>query len=110
MSEFFNSTIVRETMKELEDMRDKLIESILELPYYGIQAQKEYLQLLRDFLEKQKVLLFRMSLSDDPEAVATKNEVLKTVNLLGWEEGEHIEFYFEKLEDLILAIEKSLGL
>ena len=110
MSEFFNSTIVRETMKELEDMQVNLIMKVLEIPYCSSLEQKEYLQLMKDFLEKQKVLLFRMSLSDDPEAVATKNEILDSVKIFDWMEGQSMDVYFERLEKSIIDIENSLGL
>jgi len=109
-NEFFDSQIVKETMEELEDMQVKLIMNVLELPYYNQIEQKEYIQLLKDFLEKQKVLFFRMSLSDNPEAQATKNEIIESLQIFGWMKGQSLEAYFEKLEKSITDIAKSLEL
>jgi len=88
VSEFFNSEMVRLAMNELEELQCKLLTSIFDIPYSSNEEKKEYLQLMRDFLEKQKVLLFRMSLSDDPEAQATKNKVLESARLFGLKEDQ----------------------
>ena len=110
MSEFFDSELVRETLSELEEMQGKLLMQIFDIPYSSNNEKKEYLQLMRDFLEKQKVLLFRMSLSDDPEAQATKNKVLESARLFGLREDQSMDEYFKMLENPIKMIEKSLDL
>ena len=108
MNEFFDSELVRETMNELEEMQSKLLMHIFDIPYYSNNEKKEYLQLMRDFLEKQKVLLFRMSLSDDPEAQSTKNRVLESARLFGLREDQNMEDFFKMLENPIKELEKSL--
>ena len=110
MSDFFDSEIVKNTMIELEEMQDKLFLHIFEVPYYSVTKKKEYLQLMRDFLEKQKNLLFRMNLSDDPEAQITKDRILESAKLFGLGEDQTIDDFFERLELPIKKIEESLGL
>lgn len=110
MSDFFNSEMVKTTMNELQEMQDKLLLDIFDIPYYSIEKKKEYLQLMRDFLEKQKVLLFRMSLSDDPEAKLIKEKILHSARLFGLKEGEGMDDFFKMLENPIKMIEKSLEL
>ena len=108
MSEFFDSEMVRETMNELEEMQYKLLMQIFDIPYASNEEKKEYLHLMRAFLEKQKVLLFRMSLSDDPEAQATKNKVLESAKLFGLKEDQGMDEFFKLLENPIKELEKSL--
>lgn len=108
MSEFFDSEMVRTTMSELGDMQEKLIMHVFDIPYYSNKEKKEYLQLMKDFLEKQKVLLFRMSLSDDPEAQITKDRVLQSAKLFGLKEGQGMDEFFQMLENPIKELEKSL--
>ena len=110
MSEFFDSELVRGTMSELEEMQTKLLMHVFDVPYFSNNEKKEYLQLMRDFLEKQKVLLFRMSLSDDPEAQATKNKVLESARLFGLREDQSMEDFFKMLENPIKELEKTLDL
>jgi peptidase E len=110
VSDFFNSEMVRDTMDELEKMQEKLLMCVFEVPYYTKEEKKEYLQLMKDFLEKQKVLLFRMSLSDDPEAQITKEKILESAKLFGLKEGQGMDDFFEMLEHPIKMIEETLNL
>lgn len=110
VSDFFNSEMVRDTMDELEKMQEKLLMCVFEVPYYTKEEKKKYLQLMKDFLEKQKVLLFRMSLSDDPEAQITKDKILESAKLFGLKEGQGIDDFFEMLEHPIKMIEETLNL
>lgn len=110
MSEFFSSDIVRETMHSLADMQDKLITQIIYLPYFTDVQKKEHLQLMKSFLEKQKILYFRMSLSNDPEAIATRNAVIESAKLFGLLENQGMVEFFDLLTASIDKLEKSLDL
>lgn len=107
MSEFFDSEIVRQTMKELEEMQDKLLMQIFDIPYCSNEEKKEYIQLMRDFLEKQKLLLVRMSLSDDKEAQETKARIFKSAKLFGLRDGQSMNDFFDMLERPIKELEKT---
>jgi hypothetical protein len=110
VSEFFESDIVRQIMEELGDMQEKLMLQIFQVPHYSLEERKEYLQLIKDFLEKQKLLFVRMSLSDDPEAQETKEKILESARMFGLKQGQGIDEFFKSLEVPIKEIEKSLGL
>lgn len=107
MSEFFNSDTVKATMDELQEMQNRLIMYIFDIPYASKQEKKEYIKLMREFLEKQKLLLFRMSLSDDPEAKITKEKILESAKLFGLKEGQNMNDFFEMLEAPINELEKA---
>ena len=110
MSDFFDSDIVKETIDELQEMQDKLLVNIFNVPYYSIEEKKEYLKSMKDFLEKQKNLLFRMSLSDDPQAQSIKEKVLEAASLFSLKEIQNMDEYFKMLDNPIEMIEKSLDL
>jgi len=110
VSDFFDSDIVKQTMRELEEMQEELIMHIFHVPNYSLEEKKQYLQLIKDFLEKQKLLFLRMSLSDDPEAQATKDKILESARMFGLKKGQGIDQFFKNLEVPIREIEKSLGL
>ena len=97
-------------MGELDDMQKELFLHIFNVPYYSNEEKKAYLQLMRNFLEKQKVLLFRMSLSDDPEAQLTKARVLESAKLFGLKDNQGMDEFFQLLENPIKELEKSLEL
>lgn len=108
MSEFFDSEMVKTIMSELEEMQEKLLMQVFDIPYYSTEEKKEYIQLMRDFLEKQKLLLVRMSLSDDKEAQETKDRIFKSAKLFGLKEGQSMNDFFEMLERPIKELEKTL--
>lgn len=110
MSDFFNSEMVRDTMIELEKMQREIFTKVFDIPYLSEEEKKDYLKLIREFIEKQKLLFFRMSLSDDPEAQETKDLILESAKMMGLQKGQTMNDFFKMLEKPIQDIEKSLGL
>lgn len=108
MSDFFKSEIVRETMEELADMQHELVQQVFQLPFLDKEGKKKHLELMHGFLEKQKILFFRMSLSDDPEAQETKDKILESAKALGLKEGQGMDEFFKLLEDTLTRLENTL--
>ena len=110
MSEFFNSNIVKDIMEELADMQKDLIMQTLYIPYMTIEQKKSHLKLMKDFLDKQKLLFFRMTLSDDVEAQNVKSEILKSAQTFGIVNGDSTDDFFDALEKTIDGLAKILNL
>lgn len=108
MSIFFDSELVREDLKELEKMQKKLFQDMVYIPFYDDEQKKQHLILMKDFLSKQRLFIFRLSLSDDPEAIETKERLLNSVEILGFDKTQGFDHFFEILENTINGIEKSL--
>lgn len=108
MSEFFSSKIVKETMEELAEMQRELIQQVLYLPYMTKEQKKEHLQLMKDFLEKQKILFFRMTLSDDPEAKDVQKEIMRNAKMFGILEDDNTQKFFNTLDKTIDGLAKIL--
>ena len=90
MSRFFESEMVRDTVMDLEKMQQQLAKDMYLIGTYSKEQKQDHLKLLKAFLEKQKLFFFRVSLSDDPDAVMIKEKVLEaprclvTANLMVW--------------------------
>ncbi len=110
MSEFFDSELVQQTMIELEELQKELLLKIFDIPYCSREEKREYIKLMREFLEKQKLLMFRMSLSNDPEAQETKERILESAKVFGLKDNQGMNDFFEMLERPIDEIEKSFGI
>ena len=69
MSGFFESEVVRNAIKEMEELQQEIIERTMSLHLLMTPEQKrEHVDLMKTFLEKQKNLYFQnLTLSDDPE-------------------------------------------
>ena len=108
MSRFFDSDVVRESLKELDDLQKEIFHEMLELPLISREKKKEHLGKMKLFLEKQKNFIFRISLSDDPDAIEMKNTILESAQMFGIGPVNNVSILFEKLEKSIDALEKSL--
>lgn len=108
MTKFFDSEMVRESIQELDEIQQELFSSIMDIPFANDNGKKEHLDLMRQFLEKQKLFIFRMSLSDDPEAVEMKEKILESARLFGLEEGGGVDEFFKLMESQIDYLEKTL--
>ena len=54
MSGFFQSEIVREAIKEMEELQQKIIEETFKAPIMTKEQKKEHIELMKTFLEKQR--------------------------------------------------------
>ena len=106
--EFFDSEVVRESVAELDKLQKELFESVMTLPFAEEDAKREQLDLMREFLEKQKLFIFRLSLSDDPEAVEMKERILESAQLFGLQEGQGINEFFDLMQSQIDYLEGTL--
>lgn len=109
MSDFFSSSVVKQSMKELGELQEELATQIFLIPFFSKEEKRAHLDLMKVFLEKQKNLFFRMSLSDDPEALETKNKILESAKMLGLKEGQGINEFFELLETTITRLDEQIN-
>ena len=108
MTRFFDSEMVRKSVLELEEIQQKLFEQVLNLSFYDNNGKKEHLELMKEFLEKQKLFIFRLSLSDDSEAIEMKKRIIDSAKLFGLAEDGTVNDFFEMLESNIESLEKTI--
>ena len=105
MSGFFESEIVRDAIKEMEQLQQQIIEETFKAPMMDKDQKKQHVDLMRTFLEKQKNLYFRVSLSDDPEALEMKQRIQDAAEFLGFE-GNNINELFSEMENTLDRLDK----
>jgi len=105
VSGFFESEIVREAVKEMEQLQQKIIEDTFKAPIMSREQKREHVELMRTFLEKQKNLYFRLSLSDDPEALEMKQRIQDAAEFLGFE-GNNVNDLFSEMEETLNRLDK----
>ena len=105
MSGFFQSEIVREAIKEMEELQKQIMEDTFKAPMMSKEEKKDHVELMRSFLEKQKNLYFRLSLSDDPEALEMKQRIQDAAVFLGFE-GNNVNELFEEMENTLDRLNK----
>jgi len=105
VSGFFQSEIVREAIKEMEELQQKIIEETFKAPMMNREEKREHVELMRTFLEKQKNLYFRLSLSDDPEALEMKERIQDAAKFLGFD-GNNVNELFAEMENTLDRLDK----
>ena len=108
MTEFFRSAQVRAALAELAEIQDDLAHTMSNPRILSDEEKKDYVRKLKLFLEKQKLFFFRVSLSDDPEAVQVKDHILDTAQMFGFKEMTGMDKFFQQLDDTIKKVEKDL--
>ena len=108
MSGFFNSELVRNDIKELEKLQKKLYQDMMYVPFYDKEQKREHLILMKKFLEKQKLFIFRLSLSNDPEVIEIKEHMLDSVEFLGFDKKKGFDSFFKMMDRTINGLVKSL--
>jgi hypothetical protein len=105
VSGFFQSEIVREAIKEMEELQQRIIQDTFKAPLMSKEEKKEHVELMRTFLEKQKNLYFRLSLSDDPEALEMKERIQEAAEFLGFK-GNNVNQLFSEMENTLKRLDK----
>ena len=105
MSGFFQSEIVREAIKEMEELQQRIIQDTFRAPIMSKEEKKDHVELMRTFLEKQKNLYFRLSLSDDPEALEMKERIQDAAKFLGFD-GNNVNELFTEMENTLSRLDK----
>ena len=101
MSEFFDSEIVQDELREINDLQQEIYGNLTDFPTLPDEKKKEHILKLTDLLERQRVMYTRLSLSDDPEAKALKKQLEMSVVMLGFPEGTDISVLFSGMKQTI---------
>ena len=109
MSDFFKSDQVQNSIMELTMLQQQLATEMPYLPRMNYNQKVEHLTTLKTFLEKQKLFFFRISLSNDKEAIEMKERLMDASKLFGvHDEINSMESFFHKLDKTIKELEESI--
>jgi len=68
------------------------------------ETKMEHVEKLQNLLEKQKVMYTRLSLSDDPKAVEMKENLRKSVALMGFPPETDLHLLFDSMDKTIQSL------
>ena len=108
MSKFFDSEIIQEEIEEINELQKMLYSNVMQFPSMERVDKIEHIDLLTELLEKQKVMYTRLSLSDDPEAVKMKEQLHKTIPLMGFPRGTDMNLLFEGMRETISKLKDNI--
>ena len=106
MSDFFESEIVREEMEDIHELQQEIYGQLMNINDLPHEKKKEHIDQLMELLDKQRVMYTRLSLSDDPKAIELKNQLQKSVVLMGFPEDTDIRTLFDHMYDTIKSLDQ----
>ena len=104
MSDFFDSEIIQEELKEINDMQEKIYGSLFGFGMMSKEEKLEHIDILTNLLEKQRVMYTRLSLSDDPKAIEMKENLVKSVAMVGFPKETDINVLFNSMNATIESL------
>ena len=108
MSDFFKSDIIQEELEEINHLQEQIYGSILTFGVMDNETKKEHVEKLQTLLEKQRIMYTRLPLSDDPEAVEMKENLRKSVALMGFPPDTDMQVLFDSMNQTIESLKQYL--
>ena len=108
MSDFFDSEIIQEELNEINRLQEKIYGSLFSFSMMSKEDQLEHINILTNLLEKQRVMYTRLSLSDDPKAVEMKENLRKSVAMMGFPPETDMTMLFSSMNATIEALKKHV--
>jgi|TARA_B100000900_G_scaffold282077_1_gene241369 hypothetical protein len=108
MSDFFESDIIQEELKEINDLQEKIYTTAMSFGTMSRDDKIEHIEMLQNLLEKQQVMYTRVSLSDDPKAVEMKENLQKSVLMMGFPPSTDIKTLFDSMNTTIETLKQHI--
>ena len=106
MSDFFESEIIQEELKEINTLQERIYGSLFGFGTMSREDKLEHIDILTDLLERQKVMYTRLSLSDDSKAIEMKENLRKSVAMMGFPPETDLTMLFNSMNATIEALRK----
>ena len=104
MSNFFDSEIIQEELKEINTLQEEIYGSLLAFSSMDRDARIDKVDKLAMLLEKQREMYTRLSLSDDPQAVEMKENLRKSVAMMGFPPETDLNLLFDSMNKTIESL------
>ena len=105
---FFDSDIVQEEMKEIQALQNKVYSNVWTFANMNDKDKLEHIDALERLLHKQQILYKRVSLSDDPQAKAMKDNIMDSAEMFGFPKNGDLSLMFGQMNKAIGEMKKQL--
>ena len=106
---FFDSEVVRAEIVHINELQEQLYSKMFSFYTMDKQDKLDHVELLKNLIDKQKVLYARLSLSDDPEAKKMKDHISKSATMLGMPENVDMNTIFTNMEKLVGHMKEQIN-
>ena len=107
---FFDSDIVRAEMTEVQELQEEVYSNVMKFYYMNDADKKHHIGLLEKLIEKQKIMYTRLSLSDDPNAIEMKEQILSSAVMMGLPKDIDMTIFFNQMSEMINMMKQQLDI
>ena len=104
---FFDSEIVRAEMTEIAELQEDVYENFMKFPYMNNADKAHHIDQLSKLIDKQKIVYARLSLSDDPDAIEMKENILRSAKSMGLPANVDVAKMFDQMSDVISMMKRQ---
>jgi len=108
MSKFFDSELIQEELEEINELQKFIYRSILSFGSMTREDKLEHIEKMTLLLEKQRIMYTRLSLSDDPQAIEMKENLRKSVALMGFPPETDMNLLFNSMNKTIESLKQFI--
>ena len=108
MSSFFDSEIIQDELKEINEIQEFLYSTVFTFGSLSSEEKIDHIDKMTELLDKQKIMYTRLSLSDDPEAIKMKEQLTKSIALMGFPEDTDMNTMFDAMHKTISSLKTYL--
>ena len=98
---FFQSPVVRAEMAEISELQEEVYSNIFKFPSMKKEDQLYHVELLTRLIEKQQILYARLSLSDDPDALKMKEQIIESASMMGIPNSVDMSKVFDQMSTMV---------
>ena len=98
---FFQSPVIRAEMAEISELQEEVYSNVFKFPSMKKEDQLYHVELLTRLIEKQKILYARVSLSDDPDALKMKENIIESASMMGIPNSVDMSKVFDQMSTMV---------
>jgi hypothetical protein len=103
---FFDSEMVQEEMNTIAKIQKKIVKELPSFFIMDVNEKLEHINLLSELLEKQQILYTRLTLSDDPDALRLKEQMIESAKILGFGPNPDVNVVFKSMQKTIDSLRR----
>ena len=95
-------------MTDIQELQEEVYGSVFNFPQMPLEDKAEHIELLKELLDKQRILYTRMSLSDDPQAKKMKENIEQSAVMMGMPRDVDMATVFANMDKMIDVMQQQV--
>ena len=95
-------------MAEISELQEEVYSNVFKFPSMKKEDQLYHVELLTRLIEKQKILYARVSLSDDPDALKMKENIIESASMMGIPNSVDMSKVFDQMSTMVQTLKTQI--